>query len=158
MDIQLNVLLLDSFHISTFLQSILYNLPFLPYNGNQSSKELYIIFIFQYIVQWLLQLWNIFLFSTSSYCSPTTPRRVYHGTAEAHSGLQYYTAGPAAHVTNLQYPSSTLHYNPAAFTSPVQYSTQKKRTLVQYKYPDVLPSEKLNQNYYVWSYFRLNKW
>ena len=56
---------------------------------------------------------------------------------------------------------TTLHYNPAAFSSAVQYTAAgkanatlqynsgKKRTLVQYKYPDVLPSEKLNQNYYV---------
>ena len=85
-------------------------------------------------------------FSTSSYCSPTTPRRIYQGT-DSPNNLQYY-AGPHS---NLQFhaAANTLQYNPAAFTSPVQYSTQKKRTLVQYKYPDVLPSEKLNQNYYV---------
>jgi len=34
-------------------------------------------------------------------------------------------------------------------TDEIQFNTQKKRTLVMYQYPDVLPSEKINQNYYV---------
>ena len=52
-----------------------------------------------------------------------------------------------------QYPAATLQYNPAAFSavaSSPQFSTQKKRTLVQYKYPDILhTSDNKNQNYYV---------
>jgi len=31
----------------------------------------------------------------------------------------------------------------------ITFNTQKKRTVLKYKFPDVLPSEKLNQNYYV---------
>jgi len=84
---------------------------------------------------------SIPLSTVSSYCSPTTPRRMYHGSLEPHH-LQQHN------------PASTLQYNPAAFASPavsLNYNTQghKKRTLVQYKYPDVLPSDNVNQNYYV---------
>ena len=111
-----------------------------------------------------------FFFSTSSYCSPNTPRRVYHHHAGERSQLYPNTAagGLTLQYPNIKYPApNTLHYNPAAFSSAVQYSagksnatlqynTGKKRTLVQYKYPDVLPSENLNQNYYVWKLLRIN--
>merc|ERR1719323_1235400 len=100
--------------------------------------------------------------------TPPAPRPApYHSAHHHHAGerSQLYPNTAAGGLTlqypNIKYPApNTLHYNPAAFSSAVQYSagksnatlqynTGKKRTLVQYKYPDVLPSENLNQNYYV---------
>ena len=109
------------------------------------------------------KLTTLFSFSsTSSYCSPNTPRRLPYSHLQSDTQLQFYPH-PSSGTAASYHPgtaATTLHYNPAAFSSAVQYSagkanatlqynTGKKRTLVQYKYPDVLPSEKLNQNYYV---------
>ena len=66
----------------------------------------------------------------TSYCSPGTPRRQLSTLSHRHPDRRYH------HDL-----SPVIHFN-----------TAKKRTLVQYNYPDrpdVLPSENMNQNYYV---------
>ena len=67
----------------------------------------------------------------TSYCSPGTPRRQFTTLAGG------------------RYQDRRFHHD---LNPVIHFNTGKKRTLVQYNYPerpDVLPSQTLNQNYYV---------
>ena len=86
--------------------------------------------------------------STSSYSSPV-PYRQYDQPS-----LVQYTSGPQATPQLYSLHSSPLHVVQAPgdpYNGPGGggLGTQKKRTLVNYRYPDVLPSDDTNKNYYV---------
>ena len=69
----------------------------------------------------------------------------------------YSSSGSASSDPNTTSTECSVH-NSKSYSSPlvnqsnveeIIFNTQKKRTLVKYRFPDVLPSEKVNQNYYV---------
>jgi len=72
-------------------------------------------------------------------------QRIYSSSGSASSDPN--TTSTECFVTNSKSFSSPLvnHSN----VEEIMFNTQKKRTLVKYRFPDVLPSEKMNQNYYV---------
>jgi len=62
------------------------------------------------------------------------------------------SSDPNTTSTECSVPNSKSYCSPLVNQSNVEeimFNTQKKRTLVKYRFPDVLPSEKLNQSYYV---------
>ena len=80
--------------------------------------------------------------STTDYCSPNTPRRL--GGRAGQAGLTSQASLTLAHSNN-GHPGKLRPHN-----TLVGGGAGKKRTLVQYsQYPDVLPSDNKNQNYYV---------
>ena len=88
---------------------------------------------------------------TSSHSSP-----VPYGQYSQPSPIQY-SSGPPATPQLYSLHSSPLHVVHMVHEPGVPYEgpgggglgTQKKRTLVKYRYPDILPSDNTNQNYYV---------
>merc|ERR1711874_901952 len=69
----------------------------------------------------------------------------------------YSSSGSASSDPNTISTECSVH-NSKSYSSPlvnqsnveeIMFNTQKKRTLVKHRFPDVLPSEKVNQNYYV---------
>ena len=69
----------------------------------------------------------------------------------------YSSSGSASSDPNTTSTECSVH-NSKSYSSPlvnqsnveeIMFNTQKKRTLVKYRFPDVLPSKKVNQNYYV---------
>jgi len=101
---------------------------------------------------------------TSEGPSPTKiNEQIYYCVQEPGSGVTlrdqtvYSSSGSASSdpnttSTECSVPNSKSYCSPLVNQSNVEeimFNTQKKRTLVKYRFPDVLPSEKLNQNYYV---------
>ena len=99
--------------------------------------------------------------TTSSYNSPVQYNQYSHPSPVQHPVGQYggavHSALPSTPLMYSQHPSPSQggHHYPDQYEGANRgggggvVGTHKKRTLVKYRYPDVLPSDNTNQNYYV---------